>query len=336
MNATEFTVKQCFLWAKAITHCSDYRSLTYVFLDLLKGFSWIDSVQAYEIYRKKKKRSAKNSPQKTLIRKFPLDFSGDPDDHYCDFLENKEFANHIELITLSQTKIIAVLPISSDIGPERAIVLEGCFEARAIDLLNELLCLYHNQVLLHDHKERDVLTRLPNRQSLDDRLLEVCEFYRGNQHKFNDNTCAWLAMLDIDHFKSVNDTFGHLYGDEVLLHFGQLMENSFRYIDFIFRFGGEEFVVILNQVTKNDARKILNRFRADVEQYNFPLVGQVTVSIGATQIQSHDIVVPSLLLDNADKALYSAKDHGRNQVILFEDMPPNPKLQQAANNIEFF
>jgi len=96
------------------------------------------------------------------------------------------------------------------------------------------------------------------------------------------------------------------------------MEKCFRYNDFLFRFGGEEFVVILSLATQETALTTFNRFREVVANYNFPTVGRVTVSIGLTHIDG--ISMPTTQLDHADKALYHAKDTGRNRVILYEDM----------------
>jgi diguanylate cyclase (GGDEF)-like protein len=84
----------------------------------------------------------------------------------------------------------------------------------------------------------------------------------------------------------------------------------------LFRFGGEEFVVVLNLANQESALATFNRFREAVADYNFPTVGKVTVSIGATHIENS--AMPSILLDRADKALYYAKEHGRNQVVLYE------------------
>jgi len=127
--------------------------------------------------------------------------------------------------------------------------------------------------------------------------------------------------------------FGHLYGDEVLLHFSQLMQKSFRYNDFLFRFGGEEFVVVLNLVNKAAAMMVFDRFRQAVEAFNFPTVGQVTVSIGVTHIDSQ--ALPASLLDHADKALYQSKETGRNQVIFYEDMDI-VVVEEEDGNIELF
>ncbi|MDO9142236.1 MAG: GGDEF domain-containing protein, partial [Methylobacter sp.] len=138
---------------------------------------------------------------------------------------------------------------------------------------------------------------------------------------------------DIDHFKQVNDDFGHLYGDEVLLTFSQLMGKCFRYNDFLFRFGGEEFVVILNLACRNTAMTIFNRFRESVANYHFPTVGRITVSIGLTRVDG--VSMPTTQLDHADKALYYAKENGRNRVVLYEDMII-PAQNNIANDIELF
>ncbi|HNF78389.1 MAG TPA: GGDEF domain-containing protein, partial [Thauera aminoaromatica] len=121
-----------------------------------------------------------------------------------------------------------------------------------------------------------------------------------------------LAVLDIDHFKRVNDTFGHLLGDEVLLRFARIMEHSFRYNDRLFRFGGEEFLVLM-RTDETGAGLALERFRAAVEAYDFPCVGRLTVSIGYACAAGAPLAPD--LVDIADQALYSAKREGRNRVI---------------------
>ncbi len=336
MTRQTISVQQCFSWATEITGCQDYQTLTHVFINLLKSFNWIDAAVAYEIYGDRKKRTQPHrTSEEILIRKLPLDFSNDNERDSCPLLNNRPLPNHIEIV-IADGKTHAILPVITDTGPDRAIVLEGIFSDESLTLLGNLLKLYHNQVILHDHRERDVLTHLPNRQSFDTRLTEICEFYQQEGLSGTpDHKLSWLAMLDIDHFKAVNDNFGHLYGDEVLLHFSQLMEGKFRYIDFIFRFGGEEFVVILNNVNKSEAEHGFNRFRRAVENFNFPLVGKITVSIGVTCIQDHNIL-PVTLLDRADKALYFAKENGRNQVVLYEDIVNMQSTINHPDDIELF
>jgi diguanylate cyclase (GGDEF)-like protein len=122
----------------------------------------------------------------------------------------------------------------------------------------------------------------------------------------------WLAVIDIDHFKRVNDVFGHLIGDEVLLLLSRLMRNSFRFHDNLYRFGGEEFVVLMRCGEATAALGALQRLRKNVQAYRFPQVENITVSIGMTELRPTD--TPSEAFDRADKALYHVKQNGRNGV----------------------
>ena len=119
-------------------------------------------------------------------------------------------------------------------------------------------------------------------------------------------------FIDIDRFKSINDSYGHLFGDEVLLLVSQLMKRCFRGADQLFRFGGEEFVVLLDRASDAGAQIVLERLRATIEEYPFPQVGHVTISVGYTQVARHD--VSTTCVERADAALYYAKSHGRNNV----------------------
>jgi diguanylate cyclase (GGDEF)-like protein len=146
----------------------------------------------------------------------------------------------------------------------------------------------------------------------------------------------WLAVVDVDHFKSVNDRFGHLYGDEVLILVANLLQSSFRAQDRVFRFGGEEFVVLLRSTTLENARRIIDRFRTNVEMHEFPQVGRVTVSVGFTSIRAADS--PVVTLGHADQALYFAKANGRNRACHYEELVSSGLLQTIATNdtAEFF
>ncbi len=125
-------------------------------------------------------------------------------------------------------------------------------------------------------------------------------------------------VLDIDHFKRVNDTYGHLIGDEVLLLVARLMRSCFRYSDQLYRFGGEEFVILMRCDGDADALRVLERLRGIFESHRFPQVGHITVSIGVTQVFHNDI--PSEAFGRADEAVYHAKSHGRNQVQSYQQL----------------
>lgn len=269
-----------------------------------------------------------------VIRRFPVDFSQQEyRDEYADLLNTLVVEADIQIVDYKLYRLL-LLHIPNSIGPHRTLLLKAEINQQLIELCRRLLAIYANKVQLHDNKERDLLTRLPNRQSFDMRLFQVCEYF--HEHHLSDlvqDKGSWIAMLDIDHFKTVNDSFGHLYGDEVLLHFSQIMEKSFRYNDFLFRFGGEEFVVILNLVDMASARDVFERFRETIAQFKFPTVGQITVSIGVTHIDSH--ALPASLLDHADKALYHTKGSGRNQVVFYEDVDIETPVNDDSD-IELF
>ena len=208
-------------------------------------------------------------------------------------------------------------------------MLNGKASPDDMSIIEGLYRVYANQVALLDSKERDALTHLSNRQTLAMTLNDIIVFYRSRRIR-KELKYSWVAILDIDHFKHVNDQFGHLYGDEVLLHFSYLMEKIFRHTDFLFRYGGEEFVVIINNCDEKGAKLSLERFREAVRVYDFPS-GHITVSIGCTMIDS--IVPSSLLLERADRALYHAKGNGRNQVVLFNDLEPE---SLTSGGVELF
>lgn len=123
-----------------------------------------------------------------------------------------------------------------------------------------------------------------------------------------------LLLIDVDHFKAINDTHGHLVGDDILRELTQCIENSLRPEDTIGRWGGEEFLILANGTELAKAELLANRVRLAVEQQNFSTVGRVTISIGVAQFQPNTSV--SHTFSNADKALYKAKNGGRNRVVI--------------------
>jgi diguanylate cyclase (GGDEF)-like protein len=188
-----------------------------------------------------------------------------------------------------------------------------------VSLVTAVLRLYQNFISLLDYGERDALTELLNRKTFDGAFLKATatqhkslELTENNRRAEHSNGSYWLAMLDIDHFKQVNDKFGHLIGDEVLLLLARLMRNTFRFYDQLYRFGGEEFVVLMHCAERSHAEIALERLRKKTEQYSFPQVGRITISVGFTEIRPGDS--PSGAFERADKAVYYAKEHGRNQV----------------------
>lgn len=190
---------------------------------------------------------------------------------------------------------------------------------------------------LIERNELDGLTGLLNRVAFENRFTQIFSAGPSQKRRDGDSDPKVLALVDIDHFKLVNDQFGHLYGDEVLVQLSRIMSNSFRGSDLVFRYGGEEFVVILRNCTIDSAETIFERFREKVEHHRYPQIGQKTVSIGMTSIENNQL--PTTILDRADKALYFSKENGRNQCSIFEALVKKGKLElppDESKNIELF
>jgi diguanylate cyclase (GGDEF)-like protein len=163
----------------------------------------------------------------------------------------------------------------------------------------------------------DKLTGLKNRHAFEERLNE--EIKRADRYK----TELSLLMLDVDHFKQFNDTFGHLAGDQVLQHVARLIQERARSTDFVARYGGEEFVIILPNTDSTGALKLAERFRKVIGGASWGNRA-VTVSIGAASL-SADVVNGSLLVSEADKALYFCKQRGRNRAAHAEQLKTKGK-----------
>lgn len=156
----------------------------------------------------------------------------------------------------------------------------------------------------------DVLTGLLNRRYLQERLLE--EINRSKRYHFP----VSLLMLDVDYFKSYNDSFGHPAGDQALKIVANILKENFRGADVAARYGGEEFAVLLPQTSLEEANQIAERIRRQIERTEFPH-RNITISIGIANCTA-DINSPEDLIWAADRALYQAKDRGRNNVRIFD------------------
>lgn len=204
--------------------------------------------------------------------------------------------------------------------------------------IRTILELYQNFTKLMHDNERDTLTGLLNRKTFDFKINKVLMQMQAGAKRKDDRGANFysIAIFDIDHFKLVNDNFGHLIGDEVLLLVAQMMKQSFRDTDPLFRFGGEEFVGIFACTSEHDINIILERFRQKIEAFNFPQVGRVTISTGYTRII--DLDAPTQMIDRADSALYFAKNNGRNRVESYEKLIASGQIQTNVKegDIELF
>jgi len=212
-----------------------------------------------------------------------------------------------------------------------------------------ILKVYSNYLALIEKTQKDKLTGLFNRETLDDEVTKT--LVRQSNDLIEAKTPAndsrrrahsikhWLGVIDIDHFKLINDTYGHLYGDEVIILVARLMTSGcIRDDDLVYRYGGEEFVVLLKAPTEEDALQTFERIRSMIAEHHFPQLKQVTVSIGFVEISGQQS--PSDAIGEADEALYYAKQNGRNQVQSYQQLISTGKIQSsvqlAQGDVELF
>jgi len=202
---------------------------------------------------------------------------------------------------------IAIATAESDAYPER---VEQTFEmiARHANIVIDYARLYESTKRL---SITDGLTKLYNHRFFQDSLKR--EFARSQRYK----SSLSLALLDIDHFKRFNDTYGHQQGDIVLQELARTLRGQVRNLDVVARYGGEEFAVIMPDATPDVALRVAERLRAAVESH--PVEGPtgpllVTISLGVASVPNAEIGVPAGLIAAADRALYRAKELGRNRV----------------------
>lgn len=179
---------------------------------------------------------------------------------------------------------------------------------------NNIESLYHEEI--YRMTIWDGLTQIANKRHLMDHLekeLARCQRY---------NRALSLVMFDIDHFKNVNDTYGHLTGDYVLKEIADILRNRIRKEELFARYGGEEFVVVLPESDTKVAARFAEIIRSKVEDHVFNFEGQqirVTISVGVASMDD-EMKAPSDLVKRSDEALYEAKRLGRNRVVVAGNM----------------
>lgn len=332
-------------------------------LDKLVSMTAIHDVELMEFSLLKTLKEFIN-PQELLILK--LDRNGRP--YYQLRLRQEQYEITVDQIVVDEEILAAIAvvrntgqPFSRGLGSDQVLTLWHLLQLKSVEvilvtvtphsltkldayLVNGLLGVYRNFFTVLSEAQRDQLTGLANRKTFDDIINKIhvqsppaTDPVLIERRVETDGATYWLGMADLDHFKRINDTWGHLYGDEVLLLTAQLMQSHFREHDYLFRFGGEEFVIILRAPSQEQAQQAFERFRLAIENHPFPQVGQVTVSIGVTRMDAN--VFSATLLDHADKALYHAKDHGRNQVCFYQTLVENGMIQEndiVTGEIELF
>ncbi|MEJ6475026.1 GGDEF domain-containing protein [Pseudoalteromonas piscicida] len=220
-----------------------------------------------------------------------------------------------------QAQLVGFLYIQSQINFTRA------------TLIKHLLNVFSHQMATLYFARIDPLSELLNRQTFDEKVMEITNGDGFTVCREEDNRTWYLGMVDIDHFKQVNDNFGHVIGDEVILLVAQKIKANFRAEDYVFRYGGEEFAILFQSHDHDSAHVALERLRESIATSRFPQVEQVSVSIGFTEVV--DALQVSEQVHKADLALYESKENGRNRVTNYLALGLSESQYQCAE-IELF
>ncbi|MGB7343823.1 MAG: GGDEF domain-containing protein [Pirellulaceae bacterium] len=193
--------------------------------------------------------------------------------------------------------------------------------ASAIGMENQILAANDELRELKESSQIDVLTKLKNRQAYESEVPGVVDYHRRQLKSFG------ILVIDIDHFKSINDTYGHAAGDIVLQQVGECLKQNCRKYDTVYRYGGEEFVALIVDCNAPAIEAIANRFRTAIEalRIEFEQVSlQVTVSVGVCWAGDGKVESLDELFRIADAQLYDAKKAGRNCCVLRYMQPTSP------------
>ncbi len=234
---------------------------------------------------------------------------------------------------------ISYMPLFADSGGGDEGVVEihsgTSLSVGQLQVIKDLVHVFRNMYHLLAYSDRDALTGLLNRKSLDDTfysavLEEMDHGLEGQtgvlessvlpvserRHRVPPN--YWLGTVSVDEFGAINDRNGHLIAEEVLLLVARIMNNTFRTYDRIYRLGGDQFAVLMHCPDEALVLAAFERFRVNMEKFNFPQVGRVTACAGFTRVGPDDS--PSTTLERAERAVDHAQRSGRNQVYSHDDL----------------
>ena len=279
---------------------------------------WIYDVQADEIefytehpYKQRILHQTVNEVIPLLLQRYQLVQAGNNDPYLIYGKDVVSFEMDHEAIN---TQVLTQIDLDSK-------QIFGCTlllsQSMDTDLVNQylqqqqrLISLMEENVRLNYLIRKDKLTSLYNKAYIEEQLDVQCGMVRRYHRE-----CS-VIFFDIDHFKRINDNYGHSVGDEVLIAISSLISNHIRSTDMFARWGGEEFLLLLPETRIEEAKIVANKLCALVEQHDFDIVKKVTISLGVTSVLASDTVLS--ILNRVDKALYKAKHSGRNQVVVYQ------------------
>lgn len=228
---------------------------------------------------------------------------------------------------------ISYAPLYGDSGDDAGILeihSGSVLDGGQLEVVRDLLHVYRNMYNLLAYSDRDPLTGLLNRKSLDDTFYSAvldelgegadvgvpernAAVLPGQERRHRVPPNYWLGTISVDDFGLIGDKGGHLIAEEVLILVARIVNNTFRTYDRLYRLGGEQFAVLMHCPDEALVVAAFERFRANMEKFNFPQVGRVTACAGFTRVSADDS--PSTALERAERAVDYAQQHGRNKVI---------------------
>lgn len=213
------------------------------------------------------------------------------------------------------------------------------------EVVNVVLHVFRNMYHLLAYSDRDGLTGLLNRKSLDDTFYSAVleeldegaaaatpvdrKALSGQERRHRVPPNYWLGTVSVDHFNAIGEKSGHLIAEEVLLLVARILNNTFRTYDRIFRLGGEQFAVLMHCPEEGPVLAAFERFRANMDKFNFPQTGHATACGGFTRITANDS--PSTALERAERAVDYAQHNGGNQVFSYADLVRKNLLGELVN-----
>lgn len=261
-----------------------------------------------------------------------------------------ELLNNVRILGKHCTRkldngLLMCYPLRGEIKLHGYFVFKRDREATPVEdaVINGILEVFNNYYELLDTSQRDQLTGLLNRYSLETNLnrlwnllaTRIIQSDTDNSRRASATQTYWLGVLDIDHFKKINDNYGHIIGDEVLIRVTRLLESSFRQSDLLYRFGGEEFIAIIAAVDLASATLTFERARTKIDEFIFPQVGHVTISGGFCGADPK--ILPQEVINHADSALYAAKNAGRNRIYHYDTLINQGVLKEVVSgSIDLF
>ncbi len=250
---------------------------------------------------------------------------------------------------------ITYFPLLSSTHTDEAGVIEihsgAALTGAQLQSMGELHRVFRNMYSLLAYSDRDALTGLLNRKSLDDTFYSAVLDELGQSLEYQEHVQStalttaeqepeqerrhrvppnyWLGTVSVDDFAAIGDKHGHLIAEEVLLLVARIMNNTFRTYDRIYRFGGEQFAVLMHCPDEALVLAAFERFRANMEKFNFPQAGRVTASAGFTRVTAADS--PSSSLERAERAVDYGQHHGGNKVFSHIDLVRKGEFDDVPN-----